>query len=119
MELYKYTHQKLGEEIEAISGHYSLEKEEQFTYKGRQVCYCTGYSVVDTSCCGPGGCGFAFVAGYIVNWKNNRDSNGADTSDIEPIISSEEKQELKALLTKSAHVLQVNFWTPQTARVKP
>lgn len=116
MAIYKYTHPKLGEEIEAISGHYSIEKEDQITYNGRQVCYATGYSVVDTSCCGPGGCGFAFVAGYIVNWKNGKDNNGTDTSDIEPVAADEERQELRTLLTKSAHVLQVNFWTPQTAR---
>ncbi len=118
MAVYTYTHQKLGEEIEAISGHYSLEKEDRIAYKGRQVCYCTGYSVVDTSCCGPGGCGFAFVAGYIINWKNKKDSNGADTSDIEPITDDGERQELRAILTKSAHVQQVNFWTPQTAGFK-
>ncbi len=119
MGIYKYTHPELGEEIEAISGHYSIEKEAQITYKGRQVCYSTGYSVIDTSCCGPGGCGFAFVVGYIMNWKNGKNNNGTYTSDIEPISNNEEKQELRKLLTQLLHVLQVNFWSPQTAEFKP
>ena len=119
MEVYKYTHPKLGEEIEAISGHYSTETEGQIVYNGRQVCYSTGYSIVDTSCCGPGGCGFAFVAGYIVHWKNGKDNHGSDTSDIEPITDNGEKQELRNLLTKSAHVQQVNFWSPQAVGFKP
>ncbi len=112
MTIYKYTHHALGEEIEAISGHYSLEKEGQFTYNGRQVCYYTGYSIIDTSCCGPGGCGFAFVAGYITNWKNGKTDDGNDTSDIEPVTESEEKQDIRKLLLELVHVQQVNFWTP-------
>lgn len=114
MAIYKYAHPKLGEEMEAISGHYSLEKEDLFSYKGRQIFYYTGYSVVDTSCCGPGGCGFAFVVGYLVNLKNGKNEEGIETSDIEPIINNEEKQEIQSLLRKQLHVQQVNFWTPLT-----
>ncbi len=112
MAVYKHTHYALGEEIEAISGHYSLEKEGQLPYNERQVYYYTGYSVIDTSCCGTGGCGFAFVVGYIANWKNGKTDNGNDTSDIEPVTDSEEKQDIIKILLKSAHVQQVNFWMP-------
>lgn len=119
MSAYTYTHPVLGEEIEAISGHYSLEKEASLPFRGRQVWYYTGYSVVDTSCCGPGGCGFAFVVGYILSLKHAQDTTGADISDIEPIMSDEDKQELRKLLKAQAHVQQVNFWAPQTAGFQP
>lgn len=112
MAVYRHTHYTLGREIEAISGHYSFEKEGQLQYNGRQVYYYTGYSVVDTSCCGPGGCGFAFVVGYVVNWKTGKDNGGSYISDIEPVTDNEEKEEIRKLLTKATHVQQVNFWTP-------
>ncbi len=118
MSVYAYTHPVLGEEKEAISGHYSLEKEFLLPFRGRQVWYYTGYSVVDTSCCGPGGCGFAFVAGYIVRLRHAKDATGADISDIEPIAREEERQELRKLLKTQSPVQQVNFWTPQTAAIK-
>ncbi len=113
MAVYKYTHQNLGEEVTAVSGYYSLKNEAQLEYGGRQLYYYTGYSVVDTSCCGPGGCGFALVVGYIVNWKNGSTANGIDTSDIEPVTDDAQRQEIRKLLTKSIHVQQVNFWAPQ------
>lgn len=119
MNVYKFQHPKLGEEMEAISGHYSIEKEDLFTYKGREVLYYTGYSVVDTSCCGPGGCGFAFVVGYVIDLKNDKNENGVETSDIEPISDTEQRQEIRRLLTKQLHVQQVNFWLPQTLQFKP
>ncbi|MCL4557269.1 MAG: hypothetical protein M1491_01295 [Deltaproteobacteria bacterium] len=114
MAVYKYTHQALGEEMEAISGHYSLQKEGELPYKGRQVYYYTGYSVVDTSCCGPGGCGFALVIGYIVNWHAGKDGGGAYISDVEPLSDSGERQELTKMLMDQTHVQQVNFWTPRS-----
>ncbi len=118
MQVYEYTHSVLGEEREAISGHYSLEKEFSLPFRGRQVLYYTGYSVVDTSCCGPGGCGFAFVAGYIVHLRHAKDAASTDVSDIEPIAGEEEREELRKLLKTQSHIQQVNFWTPQTAAIK-
>ena len=112
MAVYRHIHCALGQDIESIAGHYSLEKEGQLPYNGRQVYYYTGYSVIDTSCCGPGGCGFAFVVGYIANWKNGKTDDGNVTSDIEPITNSEEKQDISKLLLESVPVQQVNFWTP-------
>lgn len=102
----------MGEETEAISGRYSFQQEGKIPYKDRDIYYYTGYSAVDTSCCGPGGCGFALVIGYIVNWKNGKDAGGIDTSDIEPVTNDGDRQDIKKLLTKETHVQQVNFWTP-------
>lgn len=112
MAVYTYTHQVLGRETEAISGSYTLEKEAQFPYKGRNLYYYTGFSVVDTSCCGPGGCGFALVIGYIINWKNGKNDNGAFLSDIEPVTDDADRQEIRKMLARSVFVQQVNFWTP-------
>ncbi len=117
MTAYTYTHQVLGRELEAISGHYAFQKEGQLPYKGRQVYYYTGYSSVDTSCCGPGGCGFAFVIGYMVSWHLGRDASGAYVSEIEPLADSAERQDLTKLLMQQAHVQQVNFWTPAATKL--
>ncbi len=114
MAVYRHIHHTLGQDIESIAGHYSLEKEGQLPYNGRQVYYYTGCGIIDTSCCGTGGCGFAFVVGYIANWKNGKTDEGNDTSDIEPVTDNEEKQNIRKRLLESAHVQQVNFWTPHS-----
>ncbi|PKN69497.1 MAG: hypothetical protein CVU52_09475 [Deltaproteobacteria bacterium HGW-Deltaproteobacteria-10] len=113
MAVYRHIHHTLGQSVESIAGHYSLEKEGRLPYNGRQIYYYTGYGIIDTSCCGTGGCGFAFVVGYIVNWKSGKTDEGNYTSDIEPITGSKEKQDICKLLLESVHVQQVNFWTPQ------
>ena len=50
-----YIHPVLDEEIETISGHYLLSRENRLPFNNRQVLYLIGCAVVDASCCGPGG----------------------------------------------------------------
>lgn len=63
--VYEYIHDKLDEEIDALAGHFVFEKEVRLPYQGKEVLYLVGYAVIDKSCCGPGGCGYALVPGYI------------------------------------------------------
>ncbi len=114
MPVYKYIHPHLGKELEAISGTYSMQQECQLEYKGRQVYYYTGFSVVDSSCCGPGGCGFAFVVGYVVDLKNEKDGDGTYSSMMEPVTDDRDRQEIRQTLIGLKHVQQVNFWSPQS-----
>ncbi len=116
MDLHFYIHPKLGEEITAISGHYSIEKEKFIEYKSRRVYYNTGYSMFDTSCCGAGGCGFATVIGYSKNWKGTKNEAGLDISEVEPITDETERKEIGKLIMALEKVQQVNFWLPATEK---
>ena len=63
-----FIHPLMNEQVLAIGGYYTIAKEEKLVYKDREVLYLVGYAVLDNSCCGPGGCGYAIVPGYIVDW---------------------------------------------------
>jgi hypothetical protein len=64
-----YIHPDLNEEIRTISGHYILSRKNRLPFNDRQVLYFIGCAVVDSSCCGTGGCAYALVPGYIRQWK--------------------------------------------------
>jgi len=51
----EYTHE-LNKEIRSISGGYELEMEGELEIYGKEVLYVVGNAVVDSSCCGMGGC---------------------------------------------------------------
>jgi len=105
-----YTHPVLDEEVEAIGGRYVVQREEKIEVGGREVVYHVGHAIVDSSCCGVGGCGYATVPGYVVRWKHGVDDNGRDISEIEPIASPEEREEIRKRILAVEHVNQVNFW---------
>jgi len=104
-----YTHPRLGEEVEAISGHYVPQREERIEWDGKELLYLVGYMIVDSSCCGPGGGGYALVPGYVVKWKHTTGDEGLDVSEVEPITSKEEQEEIKRMITGKEKVGQVNF----------
>ena len=108
-ELQDFTHPVLGQEITAIGGHYVFNKEQRLSLEGREVLYQVGYAVVDTSCCGAGGCAYALVPGIIRDWKYQKDNTGAFTSRIEPIRDAEWQQEIRRLIQKKEAVQQVTF----------
>ena len=62
----RYIHAKIGEEIRAIGGAYTVLREERFPWRGREVLVVIGAARFDTSCCGVGGCGYAQAQGYVV-----------------------------------------------------
>ena len=64
-----HVHLPLDEEVTAIGGSYRLVKEERLSIDGREVLYIVGHGVFDTTCCGAGGCAYAIVPGYIIDWK--------------------------------------------------
>lgn len=107
--LIPYEHQSLGTEFTAISGHYVVEKEVRIPFNHREIFYTTGYSVVDTSCCGSGGCGYALVHGYIIDWKREKNDDDIELSLMEAIRNDKEKKELQLLINQNENVTQVNF----------
>jgi len=105
-----YTHQPLGEEVESISGHYVAEREVRIPVEGREVVYIVGHAVVDTSCCGAGGCGYALVPGFVVRWKYASNDDGWDMTEVEPVRDDSAKAFIKKTIESVEPVTQVNFW---------
>ncbi len=105
----EYSHE-LGKEILSISGRYKLEKEEKIEHNGREILYVIGNAVIDSSCCGDGGCRYAVVPGFIVSWKSKTNEAGVQTSEVEPITEQILKERIRKIIEKNEWVNQVQFW---------
>lgn len=105
-----FVHPKLNEEVTAIAGYYTHEREERISVNGREVLYILGYGVVDTSCCGMGGCRFALVPGYLIDYRYREDESGSPVSSVEPIGNDQEaRREIIRLIDKREAYLSVRF----------
>ena len=106
----EYTHSKLNEDSYAIAGYYSLEKEVRLKYNNREVLYVVGQAVIESSCCGTGGCRYALVPGYIVNWQNRTNEADLPVSEVEPISDKEQQKNITRIIKEAEVVSQVDFW---------
>ena len=104
-----YAHPLLGEEITAIGGHYVLTKEVRVPHHDREILYLVGYAVLDSTCCGVGGCAYAIVPGFVLDWKFKKDLAGRPVSEVKPIQDPLVQKEIRQLLQKKEMVHQVNF----------
>lgn len=104
-----FVHPKLDEEVTAIGGHYVLTKEVRESFNDQSFLYFTGYAVIDTSCCGAGGCAYAFVPGLIVEWKYKNTPDNHPVSRIKPVRDPAIQREIKRLIKDREIVNQVNF----------
>jgi hypothetical protein len=105
-----YVHPVLNEEVTAISGHYTTEKEERMTIDGHEVLYILGHAVVDTSCCGVGGGRFAVVPGYLVRYKYRTDDTGRPVSEVTPVEDERETRKvIAAAIEKKEPYCSVRF----------
>jgi len=105
-----YTHVPLGEEIQALAGYYVTDAENRVPFEGREVLVVTGHMMIDNSCCGVGGCGFALVPGYVLRWRGSQNDKGEPITEVEPVRDEREKEALRELILASERVQQVNFW---------
>ena len=105
-----YVHEKMNQEIDAISGHYTFLREVRHPFHEREILYIVGCAVIDNSCCGVGGCGFALVPGYVISWKSKINEQGKYISLIEPFKDSAAKKELTRFIKNTEIVTQVQFW---------
>ena len=103
-------HSKPNERVESIAGHYVVEKESRLPYKGRDVLVVFGFAMIDKSCCGEGGCRFANVPGYVVDWKARTNDENAPVSVVEPITDEMEQRDIHDLIDKTELYCQVNFF---------
>ena len=104
-----YTHPQLGQEISAIGGHYVLTDERRIPCNGREILYFVGYTVLDSTCCGVGGCAYVLVPGFIQEWKYKKSSDDAAVSQIEPIRDFTAQQEIRRLIQRKEVFHQVTF----------
>ena len=103
-----YVHTAM-EEVRAISGGYQLEKEMAMEIDGRRALCLVGYGVVDSSCCGVGGCRFVFVPGYLVRERYRRTEAGLAVSEVEPITDPAVRSRIADRLKITEMAQQVNF----------
>ena len=104
-----FVHPELGREITAIGGHYVFDKEIRLPYDSREILYFVGYAVLDSTCCGVGGCAYVFVPGFIRHWKYRRDQGDCFVSKVEPIGEPAIQKEVREAILKKEMVFQVTF----------
>ncbi len=81
----EFRHPRIGEEVEAIGGHYVFTKEEILEHESGPILYFVGCAVADRSCCGPAGCGYAVVAGYVISLHHTEHEGNRLFSDLAPV----------------------------------
>lgn len=106
----EFLHPPLKEPVNFLGGYYLFSEEGRLPYREREVLYLLGVAVVESSCCGPGGCVFIKVPGYIHSWKKRISASGRYISEVESIASTAEQKEIsKLLLGKYPECGQVDF----------
>jgi hypothetical protein len=104
-----FAHPKLGREVTAIGGHYVFGKEIRLPFNGREILYLVGYAVLDSTCCGVGGCAYVLVAGFIQQWKYKINQNDCAVSRVETIHDPIDQKQIRSLIQKKEMVFQVTF----------
>lgn len=105
----EYVHRELDEEVAAIGGRYTLTTEARLLLGGREVLYLLGWAAFDTTCCGAGGCSYALVPGFIVEWKTRRSIEGREVSLVEPVLDSGSQAAVRHVIEEKETVQQVIF----------
>jgi len=105
----EHIHQPLDEEITAIGGSYRLVKEVRLELDGRELLYIVGHGVFDTTCCGAGGCAYALVPGFVLEWKTATNQDGLAVSKVEAIDSDSARREITRLIRSRETVQDLRF----------
>ncbi len=108
----RYVHRELGKTVEAIGGSYTLTKEVRLPLAEspeQEVLYVVGHALLDTTCCGFGGCGYANVQGFVVAWQVARDEEGDPVTEVQPITDRALQSRLREIILAREPVTQVDF----------
>lgn len=105
----EHIHEPPGTEVRCIGGHYTITEEGRMNRRGRILLYVVGVAVVDSSCCGTGGCRFVHVQGYVTVWHNTIRPDGLPVSTVEPVADRKDRKIIKALLDQQFPHSQVSF----------
>jgi hypothetical protein len=105
----EFVHPELMAPITAIGGSYTFIRSERLNVGEDEVLYLVGVAVLDSTCCGYGGCAYAFVPGLIQQWHYRTEADGLLVSKIRPVIDSSMQERIKKQIMKKECVQQVNF----------
>jgi hypothetical protein len=105
-----FTHLPLGQEVEAVAGHMTADKELRLPFKDREVLVILGSAVWDRSCCGVGGCRYATVPGWLLSYQSRIGGLGQSQSEVEPIDDEADRKAIQKQIEALEVVQQVNFW---------
>lgn len=108
----EYTHQKIGEEVQALAGFYTITDELRLKHNDREILCVIGFCTIDASCCGNRSFRYALVPGYLVTWKGKKNKEGRPISEVEPVTDEKTKQHLIATLKDTQTIFKQNieFW---------
>lgn len=94
----RFKHPEIGKDIPiGIAGFYTPIKEVRLPFRGREVLYIIGKSVLESSCCGTGSWLYATVPGYIISWQSSEE-NGRPVSEILPLKEDAERVEVQKII---------------------
>jgi len=105
----EYLHQEPGTEVRFIAGHYTIVEERRIACRGRDILAIVGIAAVENTCCGTQGCRFINIPGYVVAWKHALANNGLSISEVETVISEDERAEIRRLLEGEFPYSQILF----------
>ena len=105
-----FVHPELGREVTAIGGHYVFGKEIRLPYNGQELLYFVGYAVLDSTCCGVGGCAYVLVPGFVRQWKYKKNQDDCFISKMNPIQDHSVQKDIRRLIQKKEMVSQVTFF---------
>jgi len=105
----EFTHPAQNELITAIGGSYYYTDEVRVVFEGDDLLYYLGVMVIDTSCCGTGGCSYAMVAGFVREWKFGSDEHGRPVSRVCPVTQKSDQKRIADFIRKRHSVWQVTF----------
>ena len=100
----------LGEEIRAVGGGYTLDREATVSIDDRTVLVLYGHALFDATCCGVSGAGYALVPGFLRRRHIRRDDHGHWVSEVEPVEDEAYRVRIEALARGLGGVGQVVFW---------
>jgi hypothetical protein len=106
----RYIHRPVGEEVRAIGGAYTLEKEIKLPRFEREVLVVLGHAYIDSSCCGIGGCRYAFVPGYLQGWHDQASEDGLPVSTVEPVRDQAEQRAIEETIRRQELIHSIEFW---------
>jgi hypothetical protein len=106
----RYTHLEMNQDIKAVAGYYTPQKEVRLKYNGREVLYVISQAVVDASCCGSADFSYALVPGYVIRWQTETNQDGLPVSDVEPISSKTAQDKIRKIIRETEHTSQIEFW---------
>lgn len=105
-----YTHQPPGEEIEAISGYYTPEREIRLVDGDREVLCVIGRVCVEASCCGSRNWRYARAVGYVERWQYTRNQAGLPVSEVTPVEDAGQRDAIRRMvIAEAGEPLQVEF----------